>query len=133
MSLARLAACLCAAALPGCLVTTPPGAFFSSTPSGARVMIDGHDSGFVTPCQLDVDTDDEVRVDLELEGYQPASMVLATHSSTTVIGWSHGNGYPIGSLTIPPRLGARDLFLPYRPDHGHHPHRVHVRLLPVGE
>lgn len=132
MSLARLAACLCAAALSGCLVTTPPGAFLSSTPSGARVLVDGHDSGFVTPCQVDLDTSERVQVELELEGYEPASMILAPNSSTSVIGWSHGNGYPVGSLSIPPRLMTRDLFLPFRPDHGHHPHRVHVRLLPVG-
>ena len=31
-----------------------PGVMFASNPSGARVVVDGVDSGFVTPCHLDL-------------------------------------------------------------------------------
>ena len=74
-----------------------------------------------------------MRVDLELDGYTPARIVLAPHSSTEVIGWSHGHAYPIGSLRLPLLLPGADLFLPFRPDQGHHPQRIHVRLQPVAE
>jgi hypothetical protein len=128
----RLVACLLAA-LPGCLAATPPGAFFSTSPSGARVRVDGHDTGFVTPCQVDLDGEERVRVELELAGYTPASIVLAPSSATEVIGWSHGHAYPTGSLRLALFVPGADLFLPFRPDQGHHPQRVHVRLQPVAE
>ncbi len=128
----RLAACLLAA-LSGCLSETPPGAFFATTPPGARVRVDGRDTGFVTPCEIDLAGEGRVRVDLELQGYAPARVVLAERSDTTVVGWSHGVAAPIGGLHFAPFLGAPDLFLPFRPDHGHHPQRVHVRLRPASE
>lgn len=130
----RLVPCLLAV-LPGCLAATPPGAFFSTSPSGARVRIDGHDTGFVTPCLVDLapDADERVRVELELEGYALASVVLAPSSVTDSIGWSHGHTLPVGSLGMPLFLPAADLFVPFRPDDGHHPQRIHVRLLPIAE
>lgn len=116
--------------LGGCLSASPPGALFATTPPGARVRIDGHDSGFVTPCMLAIEDGGRVRVELELEGYETARIVLAPASETETIGWSHGAMAPLGSLRTPFFLPAADLFLPFRPDDGHHPQRVHVRLHP---
>jgi hypothetical protein len=116
------------AVLPGCLSATPPGAYFATTPPGARVRIDGHDTGFVTPCMIDLDDGGRVGVQLELQGYRTASIVLAPASETTVVGWSHAVAAPWGALRVPIQLPAVDLFLPFRPDAGHHPQRVHVTL-----
>lgn len=112
----------------GCLSGTPPGAFFATTPPGARVRIDGRDTGFVTPCMIDLDDGGRVGVQLELQGYRTASIVLAPDSATAVVGWSHAVASPWGLLRIPVQLSAVDLFLPFRPDAGHHPQRVHVTL-----
>lgn len=127
---ALLGACLGAllGMLPGCLSATPPGAYFATTPPGARVRIDGRDTGFVTPCMIALDDGGRVGVQLELQGYQTASIVLVPASETEVIGWSHGVAAPWGSMRLPIQLGAVDLFLPFRPDAGHHPQRVHVTL-----
>ena len=67
-------ASIAAAALlfPSCvLVSRPNGIVVSSDPPGATVSIDRRDSGFVTPCVLEVDADDDKRVDIQLKGYEP--------------------------------------------------------------
>jgi hypothetical protein len=44
--------------LPGGLLdVSPPGTAFASEPPGARVEIDGQDSGWVTPCMIALDVE----------------------------------------------------------------------------
>ncbi len=77
MSLPRTPAGLALALLAAACVApaAPLGVLVASDPPGARILIDGHDSGWVTPAYLDL-PDDRQRVDLNLDGYQPASLMV---------------------------------------------------------
>lgn len=50
---------------------TPYAVLIESQPSGARVFIDGKDTGMITPLRTTVDSDKEFVVTLRLAGYQP--------------------------------------------------------------
>lgn len=107
--------------------TSSPGVSLSSQPPGARVLIDGEDSGFFTPCVLALDRDEKQRVRFELPGYEPALRVLEPNTRRTYIPWSDGD---LGSarwrfpLFLP--LGA--VLVPLKVDDSHSPWRVHVKL-----
>src|SRR5690349_7122568 len=62
------------------------GVMVASQPVGARVLVDGRDSGFVTPCCLAIDRKKQ-RIDLVLDGYQRASRVVADDDRTYLIYW----------------------------------------------
>ena len=113
--------------------TTPPGTFLGSTPPGARILVDGHDSGFVTPSSIDLSGEGRVRVDLELAGYLPARIVLAPHGTTQAVTWRQGAPSKWASLHVPLALEAQDLFAPFKRNGGPHPQRVHIRLRPRTE
>jgi hypothetical protein len=118
---------LCAAvALGACVNVTPPGILVASSPAGARILVDGVDSGFVTPANLAVDDDDHW-VELQLEGYAATALLLKAGSRLTVIPWSEGTVQP-KSWAFPLFLPAGDLLLPYRTDDSPLPSRVHVYL-----
>ncbi|MFT5198906.1 MAG: hypothetical protein ACI87O_001566 [Planctomycetota bacterium] len=51
--------------------STPP-VHFASSPAGARILIDGQDSGFVTPTALDIRKKDHLRVEFVLPGFKTA-------------------------------------------------------------
>jgi len=57
-------------------VDRPPGVLVASDPPGARVYIDGVDSGWVTPAYLDLEQEQQ-RIDIALDGYSPATLVVA--------------------------------------------------------
>ena len=64
-------------AASGCIMPDrPPGLVLASEPPGARILVDGRDSGWVTPMALRLDRGESVRVDLVLEGYRPATMAV---------------------------------------------------------
>jgi len=68
---------LVALALGACVAPDrPPGLVIASEPPGARILIDGRDSGWVTPMDLRLDRGDDARIDLVLEGYRPATVVV---------------------------------------------------------
>jgi hypothetical protein len=68
---------LCSLAASACIAPDrPPGLVLASEPPGARILVDGNDSGWVTPMALHLDRGDRTRVDLVLEGYRPATMVV---------------------------------------------------------
>jgi uncharacterized protein YceK len=58
----------------------------SSTPSGAKVTVDGKDNG-VTPAFASLKRGDEHVVKIELEGYEKAELTITKTSS----GWVWGN------------------------------------------
>jgi hypothetical protein len=122
-SLGALAGALLATA---CVNVTPPGILVASTPPGAQILIDGEDSGFITPANLQVDDDDHW-VELRLEGYAATALFLEEGSRLTVIPWSEGVTTP-ESWPFPLFLPARDLLLPFRIDESPLPSRVHVDL-----
>ncbi len=51
--------------------STPP-VHFSSSPPGARIVIDGKDSGFVTPASLDIRNRNHRTVEFVMPGYKTA-------------------------------------------------------------
>lgn len=134
---ARLAALLAglfaAAASIGCINTTPPGAVISSFPPGARVMLDGKDSGYVTPCVIGLDRGDSYRVEIELDGYQTFRLRMEQETKRTIISWGDSHIWPGDSFRFPLFLPALDLLFPLRVDHSHSPARVHVRLDPTAQ
>jgi len=72
-----LGAATLAALLQGCALfglSDAQVAVFSEPP-GARVVVDGRDSGFVTPCHLTLDMSRH-EVELRLPGYAPGTVSL---------------------------------------------------------
>lgn len=130
----RCLAVLLALAGSSCLrQVAPPGVAFATTPPGARVLIDGEECGYVTPCLIALDEDDEHRIDLVLAGYHEARLRLEPGSNLYFVSWAESTSYPPGHFRFPLFLPGRDLFWPVRRDDRSHPSRVHVRLRPVGE
>ena len=62
-----------------CAVTKP--SVFSSDPPGAKVIVDGVDSGFVTPCAISLPDVEQQVVDLEVPGYETASRVITNEET----------------------------------------------------
>ena len=56
-------------------IEKPPGVVIASNPPGARILVDGEDTGFVTPCNLGL-PHKPATIDLLLPGYQPAQIEL---------------------------------------------------------
>jgi len=128
-SLLGLAALL---ALVSCRSASAPGVKLTSTPPGARVMIDGRYSGHVTPCLIALDDDRRYEVTFELGGYEPRSVVLEPAKTTTVIGWGQGRLAHDGQR-FPLWLMGNDIFQPIRIDRTHSPARVFARLQPLDD
>jgi len=133
------AALLLAALAPACtsyksvplgatLAQEPPGVTFSSTPPGATVYVDGVDSGFLTPCFLDLGDGDWRRIDIARPGYRTATRILAPDWSVYAIYWSDMDHGP-RTWRFPLWLGGGDLVPPVRFVRKLHPSRVHVRLV----
>lgn len=110
--------------------TTPPHTAISSTPPGARVVIDGTNSGHLTPCLVKLDNGRDHRVRLELEGYQIEEVLLRENGDLYLIPWEEGVDGPYG-WSFPLFLDATDLFAPVRIDDGLSPDRIHLELDPL--
>lgn len=108
---------------------TPPGVFFASHPPGARIFLDEVDSGFVTPCMIDIDDDRPHEVRLEFQGYQTRIFRVVPGKRVTVIPWAYAISEDIQS---PLFACTDDLFFPRRIDNNSVPGRVYVRLHPQG-
>lgn len=99
----------------------------ASDPPGARVRIDEKDSGFVTPCVLELDPDDDARVELELPGYEVARRRLVPDRHAEMILWR--DMYLRSEVwRFPNWLNTRDFFEPVRVDKRYSPARIFVRL-----
>jgi len=55
--------------------TAPPGVMVASEPPGARILVNGRDSGWVTPAHLGLEQERQ-RLDIVLDGYRPATIVV---------------------------------------------------------
>lgn len=115
-----------------CRSVSPPGVSISTHPPGARVVIDGADSGFVTPCNLDLDDGSVTQVTLELPGYVSAVRLLADDSQSWYVAWGHGN-VGVRTWRFPLWLRFQDLFMPIERSSGKMPRRVFVRLRPTND
>lgn len=126
MRLLHLAAAAAALALQACLTVTPPGILVASSPPGARILVDGRDSGLVTPCNIDVGHQDQW-IQLELQGYATTALRLKEHTTRELVPWDQGIVRP-PSWPFPLFLPGKDLFLPYRTDESPLPSRIFVEL-----
>jgi hypothetical protein len=117
--------------LSGCLDITPAGTLFASDPPGARVLVDGRDSGWVTPCMIDLDEEEAHQVSLELPGYAARTLSLQPARRVHFLTWSYGlNGWNVRGR-FPLFLPTADLLLPFRENEALSPARIFVRLRPA--
>ena len=100
---------------------------FATDPPGARVVLDGVDSGFVTPCHIALENKSAQRVDLELAGYETASRVVTNGSRAYAILW---NEMIVSNNTwhFPLWLPIEDFVIPFKISRGSTPGRLFVRL-----
>lgn len=109
------------------LFQQPQGLVVSSDPMGASVQIDGRESGFVTPCALDLDSDEDLRVDIVLPGYRTETRFVTPDHEIYAVLWREMS---VGRDTwdFPPFLNFRDFFVPVKVTQKLSPGRIHVRL-----
>jgi hypothetical protein len=127
-----LMACLAALAASGCKNVSPAGTFFASQPPGAHVVIDGKDSGWVTPCMIALDEDDDYSVRIELDGYRTRELALEASTRVAFVPWRYGQLGTKPYPRFPLFLDMGSLVLPYRENDAHSPSRIFVRLEPEG-
>jgi hypothetical protein len=114
-----------------CLNVSPPGPTFASEPPGARVHVDGRDSGWVTPCQIALDPDDTHAVTIAMEGYAPRELLLVPQERLAIVDWLQGVNGVRSTIRFPILLPTWDLLMPLREIHALAPGRVYVRLRPA--
>ncbi len=99
----------------------------ASDPPGARVAIDDADTGFVTPCILELDPDESAMLSFELPGHHTALRLLVPETSKQAMLWRQM--YLNSSVWhFPLWLNFRDTFVPVRVDKRLSPGRIFVRL-----
>jgi hypothetical protein len=126
MSLRTFVSGLVALCLASCQIVQRPGVALSTSPPGARVTVDGRDSGFLTPCVLDVDRDDHV-LDFELAGYETASREVTAGGGVYIVLWREA--FLNNKVwRFPLWLNYIDFFGPVKVDLGNSPGRIFVRL-----
>jgi hypothetical protein len=106
------------------------GVMFASQPPGARVLIDGRDSGFATPCNLALESRRQ-RVDLVLDGYMTASRIIDDEDRTYLIYWREAYLGP-NTYHFPLFLNFYDFWVPVRFEETYAPERLFVRMRPAG-
>ncbi len=131
----RTLACLLALSclgLTGCFgVKHSPGIRLATDPPGARVLLNGKDTGFMTPAFLDL-RGDNARVDMELDGYQTATRLVRSTSHLSSIHWSEMELGP-STWRFPLWVDYDDFFTMWRFVTIYEPTRVFVRLRLAGE
>ena len=108
----------CTATKPSILATDPPG---------ARVLVDGKDSGLVTPCAIQLPERSSQRIDLELEGYETATRMVSDDDTTS---WVLFPDMTVGQHTwrFPIWLNFFDTLRPQKVVSSKKPGRIFVRL-----
>lgn len=124
LSVPRLAP-LVAALLAGCAAPQP--VHLSTDPPGARVLIDGVDSGFVTPCLLELPNVPERKVAFSLRGYESAERTLVYVERTEMVYWKDAST-SANTWCFPIFLNPPDFFVPIKSKSGESPSRIFVRL-----
>lgn len=127
-SASLLAALLVSATLQSCMLFDKrTNVSIASEPPGARIKVDGRDSGFVTPCLLALQHGDGARIDLEYPGYVTATRLLTPDRQVYAILWSDMHVRP-NVWNFPLWLNTRDLFVPVKYDKTLSPGRLYVKL-----
>lgn len=126
-SLRLVVAASLAALLIGCQSARRP-LVIDSDPPGALVRINGEDSGFATPCVLDIDDRSVKSVELELAGYRSERRELKSGGWTQITLWRDmTNG--IQTWNFPLFMPLRYVLLPVVESKGESPNRIHARLV----
>ena len=112
-------------ALAACRTPTP--VHFSSSPPGAAVLVDGQDTGFVTPCLLDLEDGPTRQVEFQLPGYRSETRTLTYAERSELVFWREST-ISYKTWNFPLWLGSEDFFLPRKNLSGESPARVYVRL-----
>src|SRR5262245_607284 len=128
--LPSLALALSLAGAASCVNVSPPGTAISSEPSGARVNVDGRDTGWVTPCLIALDEEQTHVVQVALEGYAPREFVLTPDHRLLIVSWDHAVTGTKSTLHFPTRLPIYDFLFPFREYETLAPGRVFLRLRP---
>ena len=69
---------------------SPPGVFFASEPPGARIMVDGLDSGYVTPRMIAFNKEEQYRISVEMQGFHAHELVLLPSHRGYWVAWDEG-------------------------------------------
>ncbi len=126
--LAALGAFVLALITPGCvLFTNPKGIAVSSTPPGATVKIASKDTGYVTPCVIDLDPEDDTRIDIELKGYMTETRYVSSDYDVYAILWRELS-VGLDNWDFWPFFNFRDLFVPVKVSERVYPARIYVKL-----
>jgi hypothetical protein len=123
-----LVASLCAWLGCACVASVaPPGVLVASDPPGARVYVDGRDSGWVTPAYLDLGHERQ-RIDLALDGYDGATVVVAPGGERYyLVLWQEAYAYH-NTWRCPLWLNWEDGLGPVKMNKRLHPSRIFVPL-----
>lgn len=125
---ALLLAVLCGA---GCRNVSPAGIHFSSEPPGAAILVDGADSGWVTPCEVALDVEREHEVELAMTGFAPRRFLLVPDEQRSFVSWNQAVNGLRARQRAPFLMPAEDLLLPFREVRTLTPGRIFVRLHPA--
>jgi hypothetical protein len=106
----------------------------TSEPPGARILVDGKDTGRTTPClialggMLDVDHS----ITVEKKGYQPAGRYISSYTEGYTSLFIDGVA-EIGLPPFPLFWTIGDTLTPFAVRWDHVPHDIYVKLYKVGE
>lgn len=114
--------------IAGCaLLRGQPGIVVASEPPGATIVVDGTETGFVTPAAISLPRADWHRVDVTLEGYLTETRIVGPGIRAEAIPWTAGYVLPM-SWWFPLWLDVPELLVPLRIDDNLQPSRIHVQL-----
>lgn len=99
----------------------------ATDPPGARVLLDGRDTGFATPCHLELDLTRVQEVAFTLEGYREASRTLRPAETWTVVPWRDGD-MRLSTWRFPIFLTFGGFLFPFRVNEDLAPSRIFVPL-----
>lgn len=125
-------ACLALLLLLGSCVAVRrvPGVIVASDPPGARIVVDGKDTGYVTPFHLGLDRDPHT-LTVELDGYAPSVHRINTVSARTLIFYDEAYIWS-NTWRFPLWLNVQDGLAPIKIERGYRPSRIFVRLRLAG-
>lgn len=109
--LASLFACL-----PACTWwTSGENVLISSEPLGARILVDGRDTGATTPARLTIGGNfgSDHLIVLDKPGYRPAARRVYQHTEGHTSQWIDGAGFDTGMLPLPIFWSPGDFVFPF--------------------
>lgn len=116
--------------LASCRNLSPAGIHFASEPPGAAILVDGQDSGWVTPCDVALDVEREHEVVIALPGFAPRHFQLVPDERRSFVSWNQAVNGLKTRQRAPFLQPADDLLLPFQEIETLAPGRIFVRLHP---